>query len=111
MLDFLLIALVSVALVHFPLHFLIVAGIAFLIGLFKGGLDFVFKLIPVVLVSAILPTAYAYYMTVPFSFIDIGINAVSLTAGYAAGSLLSTVLLPVKLFGKLIKTFLGLIKR
>jgi hypothetical protein len=110
MLDFILIALLSVALIHFELHFLIVVGIAFLVGLFKGGLDFVFKLLPVALISAILPVAYASYQAVPFSFVTVGINAASLTAGYVAGSLLSTVLLPVKLLGKLIKVFLGLFR-
>ena len=111
MLDFILLVLLSVALLYFPLHYLLVAGVAFLIGLFKGGLDFIFKLVYVALASAIVPWVYAYTQAMPVDLLVIGINAAAITTGYAAGSLLSAVLIPVKLTGKLMRFFFGLFKK
>ena len=111
MLDFILITLLSVGLLYFELNIFIVAAVAFLIGLFWGGLDFVFKVIFVALATAIAPFAFALWQAIPVSIVTIGLNAFALTLGYVVGSLLSAILLPVKLLGKLVKGIIGIFKR
>lgn len=111
MLDFILIAAISVLLLYFELNIFLVAGAAFVIGLFWGGLDFIFKMIFVALASAILPVVFALWQAVPFNILTIGMNAFALTMGYVVGSLLSTVLFPLKLIGKLFKAIAGIFRR
>jgi hypothetical protein len=111
MLDFILLTLFSVGLLYFKLNVFVVGGIAVVVGLLWGGLDFVFKMVFVALATAIAPFAFALWQGVPVSIVAIGLNAFALTLGYVLGSLLSAVLFPVKILGKIVKGIAGIFKR
>jgi hydrogenase/urease accessory protein HupE len=111
MLDFLLLAAVSVALLFYPLDYVYVALIGALVGLFKGGLDVVFKLLFVAVAVVALPLVMSHYYSIPADIIYVAVSGAALTGGYVAGSLASVALLPVKFAGSLLKFIASMFKR
>jgi|GEM_PF-6833984 len=111
MFDFILMAALGIGLgVLLPLHYLIVGAAGLVVGFLFGGVMFFIKILPILFIAFVVPLVYALSSGKAFSLLGLAITAGALTAGYSIGSLIGVVVMPFRIFGKIISFFWKIIR-